>query len=388
MKIALMTLWNTTGGPSIHAELVAREWIKMGHKVTVFSNYASDFPHMWNVNGILYPHEVLVREDESFVIRNFTIPSWTSRSQFDVDPLLKADYDILVVENLELLPMRELLEVFPKIRERAKTVLIIHEGRMPRNPYFYRFTWDSVICFDERYFNLFRNVFLGIIHIIPFPCHPLRKGDKAIARRKLGLDMNKKIILVFGFRIEDYVSIVFPLSELNREIPLMLLVVSSNGVGINRLLEASKGRLDIEVRREIPKIERLYDYLHASDALCIHRKSEADAIVLSTTAYLTLGSGCPIVVSDCNYFEDLGDEVIKYSELGELKTVLTDVFKGGPRFRRSRKAAEEFVRRHSAETIAKKYIEHFESLTASQAMTTRIIRRSSGTPIIREVSRF
>ncbi|HID18487.1 TPA: hypothetical protein EYP27_02990 [Candidatus Bathyarchaeota archaeon] len=117
MKIALMTLWNTTGGPSIHAELVAREWIKMGHKVTVFSNYASDFPHMWNVNGILYPHEVLVREDESFVIRNFTIPSWTSRSQFDVDPLLKADYDILVVENLELLPMRELLEVFPKIRE-------------------------------------------------------------------------------------------------------------------------------------------------------------------------------------------------------------------------------------------------------------------------------
>lgn len=364
MKIALMTLWNTTGGPSIHVELVAREWIKMGHKITVFSNYASDFPHMWKVDGVSYPYEVLIREDEPFVTRNFHIPSWTSLSQLDPDPILRSDFDVFVVEALETLPMRELLGVFSKIRERASTVLIMHEGKMPSDPDFYRFYWDSVICFDQRYINLFESVFPSIIQTIPHPCHLQSKGNKDAARRNLGLDVKRKIVLIFGFRIEDYSPIVPPLSDLSRDFPLTLLVVSSNDLGIQRLLKASKEGLDVVVHRETVTVEKLYQYLHASDVLLMWKRSVPNDIVISSTAYLTLGSGCPMVVTDSNYFDDLGDAVIRYSGSEELKARLTDVFKVRPRFRRCVEAAEEFVMGHSAEIIAKKHIELFESLRA------------------------
>ena len=365
MKIALMTLWNTTGGPSIHAELVAREWIKMGHKVTVFSNYASDFPHMWKVDGVSYPYEVLIREDEPFVTRNFHIPSWSSLSQLDPDPILRSDFDVLVVEALEKLPMRELLGVFPKMRKRAKTVLIMHEGKMPSDPDFYRFSWDSVICFDQRYLNLFESVFPNIIQTIPHPCHLQSKGNKEAARRYLGLEVERKIVLIFGFRIQDYLPIVPALSDLSRDFPLTLLVVSSNDVGIQRLLKASKEGLDVVVRRETATVEKLYQYLHASDVLLMWKRSVPNDIVVSSTAYLTLASGCPMIVRDSNYFDDLGDAVIRYSGSEELKARLTDVFEVGPRLRRCMEATEEFVKGHSAEIIARKHIELFKSLCST-----------------------
>ncbi len=334
----------------------------MGHRITVFSNYASDFPHMWKVDGVSYPYEVLIREDERFVTRNFHIPSWTSLSQLDPDPILRIGFDVFVVEALEKLPMRELLGVFPQIKRKAKTVLIVHEGKMPSDPDFYRFSWDSVICFDQRYVNLFESLFPNIIQTIPHPCHLQSKGNKDAARRNLGLEVERKIVLIFGFRIEDYLPIVPPLSDLSRDFPLTLLVVSSNDRGIQRLLKASKEGLDVVVRRETATVEKLYEYLHASDVLCMWKRSVPNDIVISSTAYLTLGSGCPMIVSDSNYFDDLGDAIIRYSGSEELKARLTDVFEVRPRFRRCIEAAEEFVKGHSAEIIARKYIDLFESL--------------------------
>ena len=37
MKIGMMCLWNAANGPSIHAELVGRAWVKSGHQLKVFS---------------------------------------------------------------------------------------------------------------------------------------------------------------------------------------------------------------------------------------------------------------------------------------------------------------------------------------------------------------
>ncbi|WP_309492143.1 hypothetical protein [Candidatus Hecatella orcuttiae] len=370
MKIGMMTLWNCSGGPSIHAELIGREWVRMGHELIVFSNFKSDFPRYWQVDGQLFPHEMLVREDEPYVVRNFTIPSWTSYSLLDTGPILNADFDVFVAQNLELLPMRELLKVFPKIKAKAKTVLILHEGRLPQDPDFYRFSWDSVVCFDERYLSLFRNVFPHL-KIIRFPCHPWKRGDKEAARKKLGLPLDRKIVLIFGFRVEDYSPIIPPLAEVNSKFPLTVLVLSSNHVGINKLLSLPKGKLDMRVRKGLLKVEDLYEYLHAADALCIYRKSEPDAVVLSSTAYLALGSGCPLVVSDCNYFEDLDQEVMKYSKPEELKDRLLEVFEGQPSFKRSQHAAKEFVRLHSSEKIAQEYIQLFESLSLEARLVAK-----------------
>jgi len=37
MKIGMMCLWNAANGPSIHAELLGRAWVKLGHQLKVFS---------------------------------------------------------------------------------------------------------------------------------------------------------------------------------------------------------------------------------------------------------------------------------------------------------------------------------------------------------------
>ena len=37
MKIAMMSRWNVPCGVSLHAELVGREWARMGHDLSVFA---------------------------------------------------------------------------------------------------------------------------------------------------------------------------------------------------------------------------------------------------------------------------------------------------------------------------------------------------------------
>jgi len=150
MKIGLMSLWNAANGPSIHAELIGREWVKMGHKLIVFS--ALKHPDARPTNQI----------DEDYVIRNFSVDKVypvTHSIYFDPNPLLDYEYEIFLVENLERLPTRELYQIYGKIREKAKTVMIVHEGGPPKDPYYYMFEWDAIVCFDERYVNYYQRLF-------------------------------------------------------------------------------------------------------------------------------------------------------------------------------------------------------------------------------------
>jgi len=53
MRIEMLSRWNTACRVSFHAELVGREWIKMGHKLTIFASKS------------IRP----IGEDEEYVIR-------------------------------------------------------------------------------------------------------------------------------------------------------------------------------------------------------------------------------------------------------------------------------------------------------------------------------
>ncbi|MCD6574950.1 hypothetical protein J7K97_04655, partial [Candidatus Aerophobetes bacterium] len=140
MKIKMMSRWNTSCGVSTHAELVGRAWVEMGHKLKVLAPLESNLSH--------------TRKDEPYVIRCYRLgEGWRGKSNpyFDTGPFLEDDFDIFVVQNLEMMPMQQLLEIYPLIKRKAKTVLVVHEGNPPENPYFYKFNWDAIVCFDERY---------------------------------------------------------------------------------------------------------------------------------------------------------------------------------------------------------------------------------------------
>jgi len=168
----------------------------------------------------------------------------------------------------------------------------------------------------------------------------------------LGLPQDKKIILIFGQRLKEHLPILRLIQEVATHFRCLLLVVSQKDLEVLRGIEIE----EIEIRQESPPIERLYDYLHASDGLIIHR-SPCDGVVVSSMAYQCLGSGCPIIASNTKHFETMKDVVVTYSDSEEFKLNLMDILTGGEKCRASQRALEVFLRLNSAEAVARRYIE-------------------------------
>ncbi len=346
MKIAMMTAWNTDSGVSVHAELIGREWVKMGHELKVFSFFASDF------HGT-----AIVGEDEDYVTRCFTT-SACGNPCIDPRPILGSDYDVFVVQDLGMLPKDQLAKIFHHIRRKASTITVIHDSGPSSDPSFYQFDWDRIVCFDHRYQEFLREYHpQDKICIIPFPCHPLRRGTRHEARAKLGLPQERKILLIFGQRVKEHLPLLPVIKEVNSHLPLLLLIVSQKDLEELREIEG----IEVEIRKECPSIGSLYDYLYAADVLILHR-NPCDGVVVSSAAFQCLGSGCPILARGSTFFETLGDVVITYSDLLEFKESLFDVFHGRDRYQASQSALEGFIERNSAEAVAKQYIELFQAL--------------------------
>jgi len=343
MNIGMLTRWNVPCGVGVHAELVGRAWVNMGHKVKIFA------PIEWK--------DPYLDSDEPYVVRCYGEDE-AGNKFLDEQPFLKEDFDIFVVQTM-IMPYRELRGVYPKIKEKAKTVFVIHDEWLDEN-----LTWfdpDAVVCFDERYKRfLTKTIPEDKIHIIPYPCHPVKRGDKKVARRKLKLPLDKRIIFNFGNNIFRHIHLLPPLEHLYQRYPFILLTVTWSNDWFE-LFEALKGRYSfIELRNELPPIDLLYTYLHASDALLIHKDS-ALGVAVASVVYQCLGSGCPIVVHDVNFFETLQDEVIKYGDFKALSNMLESIFQEKEEVKQTIKKALAYAEANSGQEIAKKFLHLFES---------------------------
>lgn len=343
----MMTRWNIPCGVSLHAELIGREFVKMGHDLQVLA------PIEWDG----YQCDI----DEPYVKRCYNLRKYQSQSGyfFEPKPFLARDYDVFVIQNLEILPMEELFKIYPSIKARAKTIFVAHEGKPPKDPIFYRFEWDAVVCFDERYKSFLKKIYnKDKIWIIPYPCHPVMHGDKQEARQKLGLPLDKKIVFNYGIGVYRHLHLVPILERINKDYPLIFLILTHIQEWYD-IFEAIKARYPfIELRKGDIPIKELYPYLHASDALLVHKDS-AEAIVIPSTANLCLGAGCPILAYNTNFFETFDKGVIKYTNLGDT---LISVFKENESAASTLQIAERYVRANSSYEIAKKFVEVFESL--------------------------
>ena len=119
MKIVMMSRWNIPCGVSLHAELIGREWVKMGHDLQVLAPV--------EVEG--YRCDV----DEPYVKRCYTLRNKPGYF-FDPEPFLRQDCDIFF--DKELMKYSGLgeamVEVFEE-RERLKQTLRIAEQYVREN---------------------------------------------------------------------------------------------------------------------------------------------------------------------------------------------------------------------------------------------------------------
>lgn len=343
--------WNTDSGASLHGELIGREWVKQGHQLAVltFKDYAF---HGTQITG----------EDEEYVNRCFTVKGY-SPEEFDPIPFLTANYEIFVIEDLGMLPLNSLRKIYNRIKKKSSVVNIIHDGKLSSEPSFYQFDWDAIVCFDSRYREFLTRVYdPEKIHIIPYPCHPLMNINREKARKKLNLPLDRKIIFGFGPASEKILTDIDVIFGLAREYPILLLITTKSKKIIEKYRELKgKGPLKIEVREEAPDNKGLYDYLHAADLLLLNKKAPL-WVVISSTIYQCLGSGCPIVARDSGFVEDLDREVIKFSDRKELKSSIRSVFEKDKIYKETIKSASLYVKKNSASQIAYRYIELFKSL--------------------------
>ncbi len=354
MKIAMMTRWNVPSGQSAHAEPVGRAWLEMGYDLKVLAPRGMELT-------------LLYQGDEPYVRRCYMLDVWEARQLddyfFDSRPFLEEDYEIFLVEDVEIMPMPELLEIFPHIKKKAKTILIVHEVGLPPDPNWYRFDWDAIVCFDERYKQFMAKAFPEEkIVIIPFPCHPPLYGDRMEARRLLKLPLEKKIVFSYGFGIANTHVDLFPVMDrLLKASPVLLLLITHHE--IVQLVTKPEFLL---LKNEVPATEKLYSYLHASDAYVYYvRQGERKTmgVGVSSSVAACLGAGQPILVPGwCNFFDLSGKEVIKYRDLHDLELKLRDVFEDTDEIRRSLAAAKEYVARNSAHEIAARFIDLFREL--------------------------
>jgi len=349
-----MTRWNVPSGQSSHAEPIGRAWMEIGHQIVVFAPDGLD-------------RHLLFHEDEPFVHRCFVQDAWgqrdSSRYFFDPTPYLREDYDIFVMEMAYLMPMPEMLEIFPQIKKKAKTVLVVHETGLPSDLNWYKFDWDAIVCFDARYKAFIAKAFPEKkIIIIPFPCQPPLPGDRDKARAYLGLPLEKKIVFCYGFDIMETHVDLFPVMEnLSRDYPILLFLVTHHDA--TKLSHVPDFLL---LKDEMPRVEKLYSYLHASDAYIYYlRKGEPkmEGVGVSSSVAMCLGAGRPVLVPGyCNFFDLAGAEVIKYGNLQELVCKLRDIFEGAESIKKSLAAANEYATRNSGAEIAARFIELFRGL--------------------------
>jgi hypothetical protein len=352
MKIGMMSLWNAANGPSLHAELVGRAWAKSGHDLKVFSSEKHP-----DARPTLQP-------DEDYVIRHFRVDEVapvTRAVSFDPSPIFNSDYQVFVAQNVVRLPAEKLLEHFPRIKAKAVTVMVAHEGMLPDDPLFYQFDWDAVVCFDHRFKEFLQEAFPPEkIHVIPYPCHPLELGDKKKARQGLVLPLDQKVVFSFGFRLKRMIEVLPAMQEMAQKFYLRHIIITNPQSDVNELRNMGKKYDFVDFHIYPLTMSQVYTYLHASDAALFHRASDPRyKAVVSSVACQVLGSGCPALFFDSNYVELNGDEVIKYRDQGEMKEKLTTVLQQkAPELR----PVKKFLKDNNSDKIGEQYIKLFQKL--------------------------
>ena len=343
MKIGIMAAWNTNSGVAMHAEPIGKAFQKMGHKIKVFSFLKTD-----------YHGEGITAKDESFVHRCFG--TRTGTETFDSVPFLDTEMDVLMVEDLGMLPVDKLANIIPTLQTKTKVIHVAHENKMCPHSWFYKINWDKVVYFDHRQ-DFLKKIYPDAEYI-PFPCYDIRSASKIAARKRLKLPLDKKIIYCFGLR--GYQTYYLDLPPKLKKNAILLHIVPK---GYQMLEEVTPTNWRIVRKTDALTSKDFDDYLYAADAVVMHKFTSRFHAVLSSTVYQALGAGCPIFVpSQSDFFHDWTNEVIHYRDITALNKQLLGLLASKKKREKLQANAHQFVESHSPKVIAEKYIDLFERL--------------------------
>lgn len=381
--IVIMGSWNTDGGVSRHTTPIVEYLRSSGYRVKVFTHYKkSPFGMPLNV------------KDEDFVTRCYTtegkrVPGLNS---FNFNPLLdaieKEGYNIFLAEDLGMLPMKELLEVFPRIKKKAKTILLNHDNEAkPNDSIFWKFNWDAVINFlpSQNEFMV-KHYLVEKVYLTSFPCYPVLHIDREKACRGLNLPTDKKIILTFGEY--DFVAPFNALYRLREEDPSIYLVALVYTEDMKDILESrlkergfDKGYDEIRVERS--SWQRRAKYVSASQLVVLDKGKVTigKGAIISSTAFQIIGWRTPILASDNFWFRLFGDAILRYTSNEELTEQAKLLLNDSPTRGEVISHALAFAYAHSPKRVSSQILYIFQRCLSSSQY--RKLSRFRGNPILK-----
>lgn len=370
LKIIIMGSWNTDGGVSRHTTPLVEWLIEHGYKIKVFTH------HKECTHG--YPLDV---EDEEFVYRCFTLPGKKipRRTSFDAELLLNTveqeGYNIFLAEDLGMLPMEELLEVFPRIKGGTKTILLNHDNiAKPDDSPFWKFEWDAIANFLPQQNRFMKKHYpLEKIHCIEFPAYEQSRANIKKSCGKMNLPTDRNIILTFGeYNMVDFLPAVCVMKKDDPSIFLLALVYNEElKIKLKmQIAEMKKIYSDIgydEIRIENSSWQRRRDYVHASK-IVIFDKGEGvmgSGAILSSSAYQIIGWGTPILARDNFFFSPFRDgELLKYKNDSEFTECVRIHIHDDNKREKIIARANEFAINHSPGKTASLFLKLFNGLIA------------------------
>ena len=340
--IGFLSRWNASCGVSLHAELIGKEFLRLGYRIKVFAPTLLSAGKWW--------HHKIVRKDESFVKRCYDelTPNLTGGA-IDEDAILSEDFDYFIVESYSSLPYRQVEELIPKIKRKAKVVTVIHEGSKEDIKFSSLSIFDKVIIFDVRYKKVIGRI--KNFEVIPYPCHPVVEGKRRFAEDKVRF-------FTFGRQPQhEYRSYIKALDTLSRKYDLTYHVVRSDGP-----LPFRRPWL----HQETIRIDDVYPFLHNCD-IHLLPKGKTDKIVVSSTLFLCLGSLIPIVAPNTRHFEFLPEiEGVKpaviFADINDLERKLVRLIEDEGFRENVKEAARAYVEENRSDKVAKAFFSVLESV--------------------------
>jgi hypothetical protein len=182
------------------------------------------------------------------------------------------------------------------------------------------------------------------------------------AREELGLPPDRKIVLLFGQAAEHALNTTIVLDRLVDRYDITLVLLTEIETILEEFRRIQKRvKFDFKVVERSPDMELLYKYLYASDCM-VYNKHSSPVVVVGSTMFQCLGSGCPILARQSNYVDSFDREVMKHKLYYDLEENLVDVFEKGKKYQMLQRAVEDYLEVNSARPTADKFLELFDDL--------------------------
>ena len=359
MNVAIMGRWNATCGVSLHAEILGRALIKLGHQITLFSPTVTSANKDWH-------HRHIDVDDEIWVHRVYEETdkySYPYGGAVRSEDILKEDFDIFLVEAYNRFPVNEFRHVAYEIRRRVPIVLVLHLGLIRDVEPLTGFGWDVITVYDERFINeVLKPLGKDLVEkalIIPYPYAII---NDVTAERPYFAE-GKILFITYGRQPPvEYIDYVRALRKIQRKYDIVYWIIRSDGK-----LPFKDEWIHQSLMR--PDIVHLHKFVRGAD-IHLLPKGETKAVVVSSTLNQILYTGTPTVVPDTRYFEyipvnELGfGAVVKYrqGDTIDLAKKLVTLIKDDDLRKEVSRNARALALMHSDEAVAKKFLKLFNKL--------------------------